>query len=195
MTTEVITQALTAGQKAFLGQGFTWYLKTAPTAIDITLVKKGTGASVRKFISIPAGFKYRADRVLGNQGWDIMEIVSSVNQTIEMVLSDDDIDASNAITIIGTVNVQTAPFSTSINSAAQAVIAAGNKVSIPAGTRKKLEISNLSSSASSVFVQTPGAGTTKGIEVQPGMSWAENISLAVDVWTDGGATVQYNEYT
>lgn len=193
MTTEVLTQALTAGQTAFMGQGRVWYLKTATTAITITLRKNGSSAYVRNFINVPAGFKFKADP---GDGWDIMELLSGANQTIEMVLSDDDVDASNAITIIGVATTTQQPFTT-VTSTGPTVIANANKLSIAANLgRKKIEISNLSTSTGSVFVQTAAAGAGFGIELQPGMSWAEWFTGAVDLRNDSGGncTVSYNEY-
>lgn len=194
MTTEVLSLNLVANQQQTLGQGRIWYVKSATAALNITLETLGTGAKVRKFTNIGAGFKFTAE---DGDGWTYLRIVSATNQTVEMVVGDDDVEVANAVTVSGGVAISETPSAavadtvdTAQGSGTQTVIAAN-----PA--RRRITIGCLSTSTNPVRVSSAG-GAGRGIEVSPGTFLEFRTTAALAVRNDntsgsGGAATWYAE--
>lgn len=188
MTTEVISQTLTAGQQATFGQGRVWYLKTLTGPVSIVAEKKGTGANVRRFTNVGAGFKFTAPV---GEGWDYLRVTSASTQAIEIVIGDDDIEVANAVSITGTAAVQIAPASALTNAAPVACAnAAQTAVVAVNATRRRVGLSILSTvaTAAAVFVRSAG-GTQNLCELQPGILYTFEGTYGLDVRNDSGASV------
>lgn len=198
MTTEVITQALAAGVQATYGQGRIWYLKTASSPINLRAESAGTGAVVRNFNNIAAGAKFVADP---GDGWTYLRVTSQLAQTIEIVVGDDDVSFSNAVSIVGTPPVSIASGvgaggsvvvlerpGASLAAPADVVLATATALSIAAnGARQRITIGSLSTNTGNVRVQPTGAGAGKGLELQPGTYVGVPTTAAIDVRNDSGA--------
>ena len=175
MTTEVISQSLSAGVQATFGAGRIFYVKSAESALTIVAENNGSSALVRKFVNVTAGFKFRAEI---NQGWQLLRITSASAQAIEIVIGDDDVEFSNAVSIVGTSNVIIVP-SSAITDTADATLASAAQVTIASNTsRKRLTVGVLSSSAASVRVSASG-GASRGFEIQPGQFFPFETTAAL----------------
>lgn len=183
MTTEVIAQALTANVHAFFGQGRVLYIKTAGAALNI--VGNRTGKNSRPLIlkNVGAGFKlqlHEADK------WDTLDVVSAVNQNIELVLSDDNVDQANAVSVVGVTSV-TLKGPSVLNASTTTPLATANAISIPQNlNRNSITISNVTGSTGSVFIQSVAAGAGKGTELQVGQSITITGTYAFDIRNDSG---------
>jgi len=180
MTTEVISQSLTAGQAATFGGGRIFYIKSLSGVgtLTITAENNGSSAVVRRFINVGSGFKFKAEV---NKGWTLLRVTSSTSQNIEIIVGDDDVEVANAVSITGTSNVVVVP-SSSVTDTADATLAALAQVSIASNTsRKRLTVGVLSSSAASVRVSSTG-GAGRGFEIQPGQFFPFETTAALKIY-------------
>jgi hypothetical protein len=194
VTTEVLAQALTGGVQATFGQGRVWYIKTANAALTIIAEKKGSSASVRRFINVGAGFKFTADQ---GDGWDYLRVTSAVSQNIEIVLSDDDVEVANAVSVTGSVSVVAQP-SSSVSTPAALAVGTGSAGAIAANlSRKRITIANDSGNGAKVYIQSTGAGTGRGVPLADGLFAEFDTTAALDVRNDSGlaATITTFEET
>lgn len=165
MTTEVLTQQLTAGVQATFGQGRVWYIKQATGALTIIAEKLGTAASVRRFINVGAGFKFTA--ALGD-GWDYLRITSASTQTIEIILSDDDVEVANAVSVTGTAITQENPTQSVTDRAAVSVSNAIQTVTLfAAASRRQIRVFVDEQNADVCYARTIG-GSNRLANLQPG---------------------------
>lgn len=195
MTTEVLQLALTAGQQSTAGQGRVFYVKSASAAISITAEKIGTGALVRRFVNIPAGFKFHAEA--GSVGWDYLRILSASSQNIELIVGDDDVDVANAVSVTGSVSTQDQP-STAVATPAPDAVASGSALVIAANlSRRRITISNDSGNGAKVYVQATSAGAGRGVPLADGLFAEFRTTAALDVRNDSSlaATVTRFEET
>lgn len=178
MTTEIRSQSLTANVQATFGAGRIFYIKSASGALTLTAENNGSSALVRSFINVTAGFKFTAEK---GAGWSLLRVLSATSQTIEIAIGDDDVEFSNAVSIVGTSNVIVLP-STVITDTADATLAAAAQVSIASNTnRKRITVGVLSSSAASVRVSTTG-GAGRGFEIQPGQFFPFETTAALKIY-------------
>lgn len=181
MTTEVLAQALTAGVQSTFGPGRIWYVKTATSPLTIIAEKLGQGAQkIRKFINVAAGFKFVA---AVDDGWTYLRVTSSVNQNIEIIIGDDDVEVSNAVTVNGSV-VTTELASTAGTDTVDNAQASGTQTAIAANTsRRRITIGVISTANNSVRVSKSG-GAGRGIEIQPGTNQEFDTTDALIVRND-----------
>jgi hypothetical protein len=188
MTTEVLAQALSAAQQATFGGGRIWYLKTAIAPVSISCEKRGgTGSTqVRRFINVGAGFKFVA---AVDDGWTYLRMTNGATpQNIEIIIGDDDVTVSNAVSVTGAVT--TVPsLASAIATPADIAIPTANKTSIAANlSRRSITIGSLAANTGNVRIQIPAAGAGFGLELQPGQWETFPITAALDVRNDSGAT-------
>ena len=189
MTTEVISQALTAGQQATFGQGRVWYLKAATAPLSIVAETSRSGANIRKFINVSAGFKFTAPE---GEGWTYLRVLSGVNQNIEIIIGDDDVEVSNAVSVTGGVTIQEIPSAGLTASVADVAVPTATASAIPANaSRRRITVGALSSNTGSLRIQSTGAGASRGLELQPGTFVELKTAAAFDVRNDSGATQSY----
>lgn len=189
MTTEVISQALTAGQQATFGQGRVWYIKSATAPLLIVAETQRSGANIRKFINVGAGFKFSA---ADGDGWTYLRVTSSVNQNIEIIIGDDDVEVSNAVSVTGGVTVQEIPSVGLTASVADTSVANATASAIPANaSRRRITVGALSTNTGSLRIQSTGAGANRGLELQPGLFVELKTAAAFDVRNDSGAAQSY----
>lgn len=179
MTTEVLSQTITAGQQATFGQGRIFYIKTAAAALTFTAVKQGTAASIRKFIGIGAGFKFTAQP---GDGWDYLRVDSASTQAIELILSDDDVEVANAVSVTGSVSTQAAPTTTATDRAPLSVSNAIQTVALFAAnaTRRKLRVFVDENNQDVCYAHTTG-GTNRIANLQPGSVYTFDGLYGLDV--------------
>jgi hypothetical protein len=167
VTTEVLTLVLTAGVESTAGQGRIWYLKSATAPLTMVAQKLGTGAIVRRFVNVPAGFKFKAEP--GSPGWDYLRITSASSQTIELIVGDDDVDVANAVSVTGSVTVQESPSDAITDIVPVAMATATVTQLIAANTsRRRVTITNPSTNAASIFIRRALAASNDLLELQPG---------------------------
>lgn len=185
MTTEVLPLALSAGVQSTFGSGRIFYLKSASGPVTITAERSGSGASIRKFTNVTVGFKFKAD---DGHGWTLLRVLSATTQNIELVIGDDDVEFSNAVSISGSVTTVDTPSGTITASVADTVIATATAYSIPANTgRRRITIGSLGANTGNVRVQSTGAGAARGLELVPGTFVGLATTAALDVRNDTGA--------
>lgn len=198
MTSEVLTQAIGAGATVTFGQGRIFNLLSAPggpvtvIAERKTLTKAGQ-SQIRKFVNIPAGSKFTADK--GDE-WTFLRVTSATAQTIQLFVGDEDMQFNNAVTVTGVASVQVSPSSV-INSPAATPLG-GNTTDgtgVPANAgRRRVTVYNLAASAGPIRVSDTGA-TGRGFEVAPGgFAEVDTLSaLGIRCDTAQGATWGYFE--
>lgn len=188
MTTEVLPLTLAAGQAATFGSGRIWYLKTAIAPVTISCEKRGgTGTTqVRKFSNVGPGFKFKAE--IGD-GWTYLRLTNGATpQNIEIIIGDDDVEVSNAVSVTGAVTTLISPATAITTSVADNALATASAMVIPANlSRRRITIGSLSTNTGSVRVQSTGAGANKGLELQPGLFVEFDGTYAIDVRNDSGA--------
>lgn len=188
MTTEVLAQTLAAAQQVTFGGGRIWYLKTAIAPVTISCEKRGgtQTTQVRKFSNVGPGFKFKAE--VGD-GWTYLRMTNGATpQTIELIIGDDDVEVSNAVSVTGAVT--TVPsVSTAIATPADQVITTANKFSLAANlARRTITIGSLSTNTGSVRIQLPAAGAGFGLELQPGQWETLPTTAAIDIRNDSGVS-------
>jgi hypothetical protein len=177
VTTEVLSQQLTANVQVTFGQGTVWYLKSASGPITVIAERIGTGATIRKFINVSAGFKFVAD----DDGWTYLRVTSPTTQTIELIIGDDDVEVSNAVTIAGNVTTLDLPATTISTPGAKvtAVTAGAALVAVNAGRRRvTIESDPLNVNNQVVYIRVAG-GARIG-SVVPGTSKQFSGTYALD---------------
>ena len=190
MTTEVRSQTLAANVPGYFGQGRIWFLKTATGPVTISCQKSGQGSSnVRNFINVAAGFKFKAE--IGD-GWDILTITSANAQYIELVIGDDDVEVSSAVSVNGSVTTIESP-TTAIATAAFGDLPDTNHADIPQNiARKRITISVDPNSAGFVYVRDlTSSAALAGVPIQAGMGFTFATSAALRVINFSGATARY----
>lgn len=189
MTTEVLAVAAQAGVPLYFGQGRIWYLKTAVTAVTIECRKTGQGAqNVRRFINVAAGFKFKAD---AGDGWDILVLTSAGAQNIEIIVGDDDVEVSNAVTVNGSVTTQESPFTTPVTPADVPVGAGGNSVIAANLARRAIIIGSLAANADPINLRIATSAAARGIELQAGMSVRIPTTASLTVFNGGAVPQSY----
>ncbi len=191
MTTEVIAQTLTAGQQATFGQGRIFYVKSAPGGpISITLEQYRSGKSVRKFINVPAGFKFKA---VEGDGWLTMRVTSAVTQNVEFIIGDDDVELSNAVTVTGGVTTAEAPSSGFTTTVAETALANASSADIAANAaRRRITVNASSTNSGSLWIRDQTATTNGGIELQPGLFVELRTTAAFRIRNNSGAAQSYS---
>jgi hypothetical protein len=189
MTTETISQALVGGQLATFGQGRVWYIKSATAALSLTCESLGSGASVRRFVNVGAGFKFVAQP---GDGWTYLRVLSAVSQNIEIIIGDDDVTVANAVSVTGSVITVENPATTVADSPAVVRPNASQGVLIPANiaTRKRITIYADSQNLASCFARVAG-GANNIAELQPGIGQQFAGTYALDVRNDSGAAATF----
>jgi hypothetical protein len=186
MTTEVLTLVLTAATQSTAGQGRMFYVKSATGALSITCDIKGTGATIRKFVNIGAGFKFVAPE---DKGWTYLRILSATTQNIELIVGDDDVEVANAVSVTGSVSVTDTPASTVVNQGSVALPNAAQTPLCPANaSRRRITVCNPSTAAGSFFLRS-SAGTANLLEVQPGTFVELRGTYALDARNDSGGAL------
>lgn len=188
MTTEVIPQTLQAGVQATFGQGRIWYIKSATAALTIIAERQRSGANVRKFLNVGAGFKFTAPE---GDGWTYLRVTSAVTQNIEIIIGDDDVEVANAVTVSGAVAMLESPASTvadtpAVNraTATQGVLFAAN----PA--RRRMTVFVDGGNTGSCFARVTGGANNIG-ELVPGLNYEFKGTYALDVRNDTGAPANF----
>jgi hypothetical protein len=185
VTTEVISQALSAGVQATFGQGRVWYIKAATSPLTIVAEQSRSGANVRRFINVGAGFKFSAAE---NDGWTYLRVTSAVSQVIEIIIGDDDVEVSNAVSVTGAVASVEVPAS-AFSLVNLLTIATANHSDIAANpTRRRITFSNMSTSGGSVMIRDTGGVGNAGIELQPGTSFTLKNTVAIRLRNNSGAS-------
>lgn len=191
MTTEVLAATLTANAESTFGQGRVWYVKAATAALTIIAQKLGTGAVIRRFINVGAGFKFKARE--GEVGWDYLRVTSAVNQNIEIIIGDDDVEVANAVTVTGSVVTADQPMVAVADTAAVVRLTATQGALFAANpSRRRLRVFvdslNLPSGAGvNCFLRSAGGVNNIG-ELVPGLSYPFDATYGLDVRNDTGNT-------
>ena len=197
MTTEVLSQSLQAGVMATFGAGRVFYVKTASAALQIIAERIGTNASIRKFVNISAGMKFKAE--VGD-GWTYLRVTSAVNQSVELIIGDDDVEVSNAVSVTGTAVVQDAPCTAMTDTATVTCNNAALTAVVPVNTSRRrvtLTVDPAFAPASGFVYARVAAGANNLMPLQPGVSVEFRGTYAISVRNDTGtaATVYVLEET
>lgn len=192
MSSEVLTQALVAGQTATFPRGriFNILSSSAPlTVIADRRAVQGGQTQRRIFTNIPAGTKFTADR--GDE-WTYLQVTSGVNQNVSIFVGDEELAFNQAVSITGTANVQVLP-SVAVADVADTAQASGTQTNIAANpARRRITIGCPIASANPVRVSGSG-GAGKGIQIQPGTFVEFDTTAALFVRNDtAGAATWYS---
>jgi hypothetical protein len=177
MSTEVLTQNLTAGVKATFGSGKVFLIASATGPVNIVATQIGNSNKTRRFTGVPSGFKFTADN--DADGFSTLEVTSPTTQAFTIAVGDDDIAFSNAVTVSGLVATQDTPAtvvagSTKVTAAATASLFAAN------ASRRRITITWDPTTAANTVIYLRVAGGARFGAIQPGQSVQINGTYAVD---------------
>jgi hypothetical protein len=192
MSSEVLTQALVAGQQATFPQGRIFNILSAPSGpLTIQAVQAGgTASKVRNFNNVPAGSKFTAKE---GDGWTYLRVTSQVNQTVTIFVGDDDMSFNNAVTITGTAATEDLPASTLSDLPPVVTVAATQAQLFPANSnRRRITVFNKPTNAGDVngLALRKTGGTKDLAYLTPGQSLTFVGTYGVDYnATVGGDTI------
>lgn len=196
MSSDVLSQALVAGQVATFGRGRIFNLLQASAPVSIVAEYKGVGQrqnTHKVFTNIPAGSKFVSDPADGD--WTFLRVTSGVNQNITLYIGDDDMTFNQAVTVTGVAQVNVNPGAaiatvgpTNVNNAAAVTVAAN-----PA--RRRITVGAPTTNTGPVYLQTAGFATAKaGIPLSPGGFVELDTTASFDVRNDSGAVQQFSTF-
>jgi hypothetical protein len=178
MSTRTYSYSIGAGGTAVAPGGRFFYVKSATSSINIST--RGTPSSPVDFIGVGAGLKFGP--VEADKTWRFLDITSAVAQVVEIVISDDaEVDIASTVNVAGSVMVTDVPSTLvatpariATNITTDTVLAAANL------TRRRVTIQNPSGNSDSVNVGPDGSlSTTRGVELEPGMSFEFATTAAI----------------
>jgi hypothetical protein len=188
MSTEVLSQNLTAGQKAMFGAGTQFVIVSATTAVTIIARTLGSSNKNRTFTGVPAGFKFTSDTP--DDGFDLLEVTSPVNQAFSISVGNDDVEFSNAVTVTGGVTTQEAPKTSVADQAPVVTIAGQHALFAGNGGRRAITISADPANPNTVYFRTAAGGNDLAF-VQPGQSVEFDGTYAIDYRDPTGGNTLY----
>lgn len=177
MSTEVLTQSLSAGVKATFGSGSMFVITTATFPVNIVARSIGSSSKNRTFTNVPAGFKFTADDP--SDGFDTLEITSANAQVFSIAVGTDDVEFSNAVTVTGGVLTTEVPASTLTDNAPVLTTASVTALFPVNAARRRMTIFADPANAGTVYLRVHGAARRHGF-VQPGMTLEMDGTYAVD---------------
>lgn len=163
MTSEVLTQSVTAGNTATFGRGRVFNILQASSPVNITLETKSTKGGqtqVRKFTNIPAGSKFTLRA--GEEDWTFLRLTSAVNQSVTLFVGDDDMTFSNAVTVTGVAVVSINPSSTVADTAAINTTTGQHALFAANATRKRITVYADPTNTATVFLRVSGGANDIG---------------------------------
>lgn len=197
MSSIVLTQALIANQVATFPMGRIFNILSAPGgSLNITAERRavsGGQTQPRVFNNVPAGTKFTADK--GDE-WTYLRVTSTVNQTVQIFVGDEDLQFNQAVTVTGSVNVAQTPVGTVTDHADVAVAGLGTDSTIVANaSRRSVTVGSLSTNApaagKNLRVRAHGSAAG-GYELQPGTNINIQYNGALDIVNpDAGAQTYY----
>jgi hypothetical protein len=192
MSTEVLTQALTAGVTAKFGAGTMFLVIAAPSAnLNIVARQIGNSNKNRTFTGAPAGFKFTADGPA--DGFDTLEVTSSSNQTVQIAVGNDDVSYSNSVTVANTVTTQSNPAGT-LSDISPVVTAAATQAAIVAAnsSRRRVTIFSDPRNVGDTFIKIRKTTGTKDIALLiPGTYLTFEGTYGIDYNAVGGGDTIY----
>jgi hypothetical protein len=197
MTTEVLQQSIGAGATAVFGAGRVWYLKVASSPVTIIAERLGSSANVRKFVNVGAGFKFKAE---AGEGWTYLKVTSAIAQTIEIIIGDDDVEVSNAVSVTGSVVVEDRPATAMTDSPTVSCATGALTAVVGVNTSRRrvtLTVDPAFAPASGYVYARVAGGSNNLLPLQPGVSVEFRGTYAISVRNDTGtsATVYVLEET
>lgn len=178
MSTEVLSQNLTAGVKATFGSGKVFLIASATGPVNIVATQIGNSNKTRRFSGVPAGFKFTADN--DNDGFSTLEVTSPTTQAFTIAVGDDDISFSNAVTVSGLVATQDTPATAVAGSTKVTVVTAGAALFAANASRRRITVTwDPSTTNNTVIYLRVNAGARFGA-LTPGQSVQINGTYAVD---------------
>lgn len=196
MTTEVLSFPLASAGTASAGQGKMFYIKSATAPLTITAEKSGTGGRVRKFTNVPAGFKFTA--ASDADGFTYLRILNGATaQTVELIVGDDDVELSNAVSVTGAVTTQSNPAQAFADTAP--VVTAGGTHALFAANLARRRITVWSDPRNAgdavIGLKKTGGANIIGFLVPGQYTEFTNIAGLDYVCTNGGDTIYIAEET
>lgn len=187
MSTEVLQQALQAGVKATFGSGTQFVIVAATGPLSIVARQIGNSNKNRTFSGVPAGFKFTSDSP--DDGFDTLEVTSTINQTVQMSIGNDDVAYSNSVTVANTVVTQENPTGTITDTPAVACATGAATAVVPVNTGRRRVTLSIDPTAAGVVYARAHGGANNLLPMQPGMTYEFAGTYAVDVRNDSGAAV------
>lgn len=174
-----------AGETVRAPRGRLFFIKSASSPLSIGVAGR-PGAPI-KMTNIGAGLKYGP--VAPGEEWQYLELTSALAQTVELIVSDDDVEIANVVSVAGVAAVTIAPSST-VATVADVSIANGGTHSIAAdAARKRITLQAPSTNTGSLRIaETGAAAAARGLELQPGMSYELATTAGLDVYNGSGAS-------
>lgn len=188
MSTEVLTQTLTAGQKAIFGAGTIFLITQATGPVSIVARSLGNSNKNRVFANVPAGMKFTADTP--DDGFDLLEVTSASNQTITIAVGNDDVEFSNSVTVTGGVLTQETPKQAVADTASKLTALGQHTLFAANGARRAITISSDPLNQETIFFRTTGGANDIGF-VQPGQSVEFDGVYGIDYRAPAGGGTLY----
>lgn len=196
MTTDVITQVVTAGATVTFGRGRFFALLAATSPVTVTFEDRRVGGSQtqrRVLNNVGAGTKMYVNP---GEEWTYVRVFSAAANTITVGVSDDNIEFTSAVSIVNvpTVIVQA---SSIVSTIAPAAIAATTLAVIAQNlARKRITVAAASANSLPIYIQqAAGNGaTTAGIPVPAGTSYTLNTTSSIGLWNPAGVSANYSTF-
>jgi hypothetical protein len=176
MSTKSYTLALQAGVTAQLPAGTIFLIAAAVAALSIVATSLGNATEDTELTGVGAGFKYKA---ASGDGWDLLNVTSATAQSVTIIVGDDDVSFSNAVTVTGVAVVQALPSST-ISDLPAVVTGAGTGALIAANpSRRRVRVFANPANTGTVFIRKTG-GANDVAFVQPGTDETFETTAGLD---------------
>lgn len=177
MSTEVLSQNLTAGVMATFGSGKVFLIANATGPVNIVATQIGNSNKTRKFTGVPAGFKFTADN--DADGFSTLQVTSPTTQAFTIAVGDDDIAFSNAVTVSGLVATQDTP-ATTITGVTKAILAVTAALVAANASRRRMTIFSDPGNIANAVIYIRVAGGARLGFIVPGQSLQFNGTYALD---------------
>jgi hypothetical protein len=192
MTTDVITQAITAGGTVTFGRGRFFALLAATGPVTVAFEDKRVGGSQtqrRVLNNIQAGTKMTVNP---GEEWTYIRLTSASAQNITVGVSDDNVEFTSAVSIVNTPSVFLAP-TTLVSTPAQISLNSTQTTQIPANSsRKRLTVCGVSTNTGAVLLHQGAQGAVNsGIPIGPSTIFSVASAAQWEVYNPLGGTAVF----
>lgn len=186
MSTKSYTQTIQAGGTAQFPAGSVFLILQATAALNIVATTLGNAAADTEFVGVGAGFKFKAAE---GDSFSLLNVTSATAQNVTIVVGDDDVEFSNAVTVTGVALTQDQPSAALVDNppvsclaTTQAALIAGNP------SRRRVTVSSPPTNTLTVFLRKSG-GANDLLPVAPGAVIEIRGTMALD-YHNAGASAQ-----
>jgi hypothetical protein len=177
MSTRTYTYTFTGNDTITAPGGRFFFIKSASALLNINT--RGSTTAPIQFVGVGAGLKFGP--VPLELAWRYLDVYSSTNQTIEIIVSDEaEVDVANTVNVAGNVTTTempcitiATPTRTSVGSGAQVLVVAANL------NRRRVTFQAPQANTDIITMGPTGdCSATRGVEVPPGATFGPIPTLA-----------------